>query len=396
MAPKTPQTDWLTGNPTKVQLWAVLWIASAGMQIFGLQPILLGALYGEGRVNFDELAMIATAELIMVALGSVIAGFLISTTHLRAKTALLLVVLGALNYSVSLATTPGELLLFRSLAGLVEGGMVAITVELIARSRHPERLGGMFIGLQTFAQLILAAFIALFIIPELGSNGGFLVLAAVCVLSLAAAPLVPAEYGKLVKPSSGKEGVYTLKSALALLVIFTFFLFIGAIWAFLEPLGVGSGIDVRTIGVLVSASLAVQLAGAICATWLERSIDYRISIVACTFLAIAACLALATQPGLVVFSAAALSVAFIWMFVTPYQIGLTIAADSSRNTALLLPAAQLLGAALGPVAASLLIVGDDASLVPWFAVGALLVSLTLLVFLVVYSRASAIPEGNLS
>jgi MFS family permease len=396
MALQKAHTDWLTGNPTKVEQWAALWIGSAGMQIFGLQPILLGALYAEKRVNFDELALIATAELIMVALGSVIAGFLFPTTHLRARSALLLVLLGALNYAVILAAAPGELLLVRSLAGLVEGAMVAISVELIARSCRPERLGGMFIGLQTFAQCILAALIAVFVVPEFGSNGGFLVLAAVCVLSLAIAPLVPAEYGKLIRPVAGKEGIYTLKSALALLAIFTFFLFIGAIWAFLEPLGVGSGIDVQTIGLLVSASLAVQVSGAICATWLERSIDCRISIVACTLLAIAACLALATDPGLTTFSAAALSIAFIWMFITPYQIGLAIAADPSRSTALLLPAAQLLGAALGPIAASLLIVGDDASLVPWFAVGALLSSLTLLMLLIVYSRGSAITQGKLS
>ncbi len=383
-------SDWLVGNPTRIQQWAALWIGSAGLQILGLQPILLGALYSEKRVNFDELALIATAEFITIALGSVIAGMLISTRHLRVKSAVLLAALAVLDFAVSYATTPNELLLVRSLAGLVEGGTVAISIELIARSRHAERLGGFFISLQTLAQCILAAILALWVVPAMGSSGGFHVLAIVCLGSLAISALVPGEYGELPKQPSNMDGVFSVRAILALLVIFTFFLFIGSLWAFLEPLGALYAIDAQTVGLLVSASLAFQVLGAVCATWIDRHLDYRLSIILCVLAAIAASAILADHPSISMFWAAALVIAFLWMFITPYQIGLAVAADSSRSTALLIPAAQILGAALGPLAASVFITNDNVGIVPWFGMGALLCSLGLFGMFLMFSRRRAI------
>lgn len=389
-SPPSRSSDWLVGNPTRVQQWAALWIGSAGLQILGLQPILLGALYSEKRVNFDELALIATAEFITIALGSVIAGMLVSTRHLRAKSALLLAALAVLDFAVSYATTPNELLLVRALAGLVEGGTVAISIELIARSRHAERIGGFFISLQTLAQCILAALLALWAVPAMGANGGFHVLAIVCVASIAAALLVPGHYADLPKQPSNMDGVLSVRAMLALLVIFTFFLFIGSLWAFLEPLGALYGIDARTVGLLVSASLAFQVLGAVCATWIDRHLDYRLSIILCVLIAISASAVLAAHPSLPVFWAAALVIAFLWMFITPYQIALAVAADSSRSTALLIPAAQILGAALGPLAASMFITNDNVGIVPWFGMGALLCSMALFGLFLLFSRRRAI------
>src|SRR5947207_163185 len=65
--------DWLVGNPTGPQLASALWIGSVGLLILGLQPVLLGALYTEGHVTGDELALVATAEMIAIAIGSGVA-----------------------------------------------------------------------------------------------------------------------------------------------------------------------------------------------------------------------------------------------------------------------------------------------------------------------------------
>ncbi|MBA8880655.1 MFS transporter [Phyllobacterium myrsinacearum] len=383
-------SDWLVGNPTRVQQWAALWIGSAGLQILGLQPILLGALYSEKRVNFDELAMIATAEFITIALGSVIAGMLLSTRHLRTKSAVLLAALAVLNYAVSYATTPNELLILRSVAGLLEGGTVAISIELIARSHHAERLGGFFILLQTLAQCLLAALLALWVVPAMGSSGGFHVLAAVFALSLIVAYFVPSEYGDLPKQPSNMDGVLTVRAILALLALFTFWLFIGALWAFLEPLGARYGIEARSVGLLVSTGLAFQVLGVLCATWIDRRLDYRLAIVACSLVAMSAAAILAANPSLQMFWIAVLAITFVWMFIAPYHIGLAVAADSSRSSALLVPAAQILGAAMGPIAASLFITNDDVGIVPVFGMGALLCSLALFGTFLLFSRRRAI------
>jgi MFS transporter, DHA1 family, inner membrane transport protein len=81
---------WLVGSFSARQSIAALWIGSIGLLILGLQPILLGAMFTEGRVTLDELAVIATAEIVMIALGSAIAGSFFSTRRLATKSVLFL------------------------------------------------------------------------------------------------------------------------------------------------------------------------------------------------------------------------------------------------------------------------------------------------------------------
>jgi MFS family permease len=383
--------DWLVGNPSGIQVAAALWIGSVGLLILGLQPVLLGALFDEHRINLDELGLIATAEIIAIGVGSAVATMLFSTRHLRVKCSILLLALAALNAAMSSAETPNAILLVRTLAGVVEGGMVAVSIELIARSRHAERMGGVFVALQTLAQCALVFGLGKWVIHATdagatGANAGFLVLAVVSLMSVAAALLGPAEYGELPKQKGRMDGVLTLRSILALLGIFAFFMFVGAIWAFLEPLGGKNGIDSRTVAFMVSASLAAQVLGALAATWLQAHIGYRAAIPACSLLGLAASIVLGIHPSLTQFWAAVLVIGVIWMFVIPFMIGQTIDADSSRSTALLIPAAQLCGAALGPLAASTLVVGDDARAVPMFSIGAVIASLMLFGLFLIATR----------
>src|SRR5262249_38165656 len=145
----------------------------------------------------------------------------------------------------------------RALAGVIEGSMVAVSIELIARSRHAERLSGFFLAMQALAQGLLALGLAWWVVPGRGANGGFLSLGIICLVPIGVALLVPTEYGEMPKPSASLDGVLTVRSILALLMIFLFFMFVVAIWTFLEPLGGTVGIDAQTVGVLVSLGLFV-------------------------------------------------------------------------------------------------------------------------------------------
>ncbi|QKC97498.1 MFS transporter [Mesorhizobium sp. NZP2298] len=381
----TGSGDWLVGNPTGGQLASALWIGSVGLLILGMQPVLLGALYTERHVSGDELALVATAELIAIAIGSAIVATLLSARNMRWKSAALLLLLALANVGTAYAAGAYMLMAARAVAGLAEGGLVAVATELIARSRRAERIGGYFVTMQTLAQCPLALLLALYVIPAAGSAGGFLVLAVVCILSLMVAFTVPADYADLPKDEN-LANVLTVPSITALLCVFCYFMFFGSIWAFLEPIGAQFGIDGRTVGLIVSASLAMQVLGAMTATVFEARIDYRLVIAAIGTVALVASLILASGPDLAIFWVAALVMGFILLFIVPYQIRLTITADETRTAVLLVPAAQLLGLAIGPVAASLLIDGKDFRPVPEFAVGSALASVLLLGLFVVVSR----------
>jgi DHA1 family inner membrane transport protein len=387
-------SDWLVGRPSGVQVWAALWIGSVGLLILGLQPLLLGALLDERRVDLDQLGLIATAEIIAIGLGSALATTIFST-RLRLKSAILVLALAALDYAVALATSPNALLIVRTLAGAVEGCMVAVSIELIARSRRAERLTGFFVALQTLAQCVLAFGLGKWVIHSppatdgLGANAGFIALGIVSAASLAPALLVPAEYGAIPKQGGSMDGVLTIRAILALLSVLTFFMCIGAIWAFLEPLGARHGIDAQTIAFMVSANLGVQVLGALAATWLQERISYRPVVLVCGLVAIAATAIVEVGISLPMFWLAVLAIGFVWLFVIPFQVGQTVAADSSRSAALLAPAAIFCGVALGPLVASAFVTGDDASAVPLFAICAVVVSLALFGLFLAALRRSA-------
>lgn len=378
--------DWLVGNPTGLQLASALWIGSVGLLILGLQPVLLGALYTEGHVTGDELALVATAEMIAIAIGSAVVAMLLPARNMRWKSTVLLVLLALANFWTAYATNPTALIGARTLAGLAEGGLVAVATELIARSRRAERIGGYFVTLQTLAQCALALLLALYAVPAAGSAGGFIALGVVCLLSLVVAWAVADDYADLPKEEHFAN-VLTVPAITALLSIFCYFMFFGAVWAFLEPIGAQFGIDGRTVGLMVSASLAAQVVGAMTATAFEARIDYRFAIIVIGAIAVVCSALLASGPGLTLFWAVALVMGFILLFIVPYQIRLAITADETRNAALLVPAAQLFGLAIGPIAASLLIEGQNFRPVPLFAAGTAFASVALLgVFLVARGR----------
>ncbi|TIU23706.1 MAG: MFS transporter, partial [Mesorhizobium sp.] len=188
---------------------------------------------------------------------------------------------------------------------------------------------------------------------------------------------VPDDYADLPKEEHFAN-VLTIPAITALLSIFCYFMFFGAVWAFLEPLGAEFGIDGRTVGLMVSASLAAQVVGAMTATVFEAHIDYRLAITVIGAVAAVSSALLASGPGLLVFWAVALVMGFILLFIVPYQIRLAITADETRTAVLLVPAAQLFGLAIGPIAASLLIDGDNFRPVPEFAAATALASVALL------------------
>lgn len=386
-APMGVENERVIATFSAYQLPSALAIGSTGTFILGLQPVLLGALLSENRVSYDGLALMATVEMLAIGVGSALLAFLFSARHMRVKAVVLLLGTSIGHYLTAGAEGATTLTIIRGITGLLEGGLIAIAVELIARSATPGRHGGWFVIGQTLAQSILAAILALLVVPKLGSAGGFQLLALASLVPLLAVPMLRNDYGHLPKPLGTANGpTGWTKPTLALLVIFALYLFIGAIWAFLEPIGGQYGIDAATVGIIVSVSLLVQVFGAMSATFLEPYLRFPLVIGSAAIVAVLISLGFASGPSAPLFWTLSLATGFIWLFVVPWQIAMAVEADPGRRTALLVPAAQLFGAAIGPAGAASFIADGNFQPVSLFAGLCALVSLILLIGLVLVSR----------
>lgn len=348
---------------------AVLAVGTAGVLIPGLQPQLLGALAHEGRVSAAELGIVATVELLAMGIAAGGAGFVLPLTLLRAIAAVALLAAAALDW-LTPAATGSALIGVRAAAGLAEGVLVWIAIGLIIRMASPERWSGLYLMVQTLAQFGVASLLGLVVIPAAGARGGFEVLAVATALALAALPWLPRAYAPL--DGGDATGRPPPRGLLALAGVVLYLGFVVAVWVYVEPLGLQRGIAPATIAVVAPLSLAMQVIGAGLATVVAGRLPALpvVGAVAAANLALLAVMATTTSPPL--FVAATAVFGLLWLFAMPFHIPLVVAADPSRRAAALIGGAQLVGASLGPLAASALVSEHDVTPVLSFGAAALL------------------------
>jgi predicted MFS family arabinose efflux permease len=154
---------------------------------------------------------------------------------------------------------------------------------------------------------------------------------------------------------------------------------IGALWAYLDPLGRNIGLTGPQVGILISAVLLLQVIGGSTAAGVVRKLPAPAILLATSLLLAGVTAALHTQPPALLFCALCGLFGFVWLFRMPFQVSLAFSADPAGRVAVLVPALQLLGSAFGPLLASLLIVtDDDAHSVPLVCAGFEVIALCLL------------------
>lgn len=349
---------WIGDAPRVGQSAAVMLVGIVGVMIAGLQPQLLGALEQEGRLQAAQLGHAATAELLAMGLAAGLAGALLKPRRLR----LIGLIAGLALAVIDVLTTrlSGEAItVARAAAGVPSGTMIWITLSLIARAPRPERWSGAYLTLQTLAQFLLATVLTAFVIGRTGANGGWLALAGVSAAAGLVALAAPAQLGPLPRPEGG-GGLPPARGFVALAACFLFLAFIVGVWVYAEPLSKQAGHPPSVVGTAVSLSLAFQVAGGAAATVLAGRLRWFPTLLVCTLLDLALLAAFASLPAPVMFLAASAAFGFIWLFLMPFLVPMTIEADPSRRAAVLLGGAQLLGGSLGPLMASLVVSDTDA------------------------------------
>ncbi|WP_233871235.1 MFS transporter [Paraburkholderia adhaesiva] len=348
-----------------VQVSAALAIGTIALLMIGIQPILLGELVDAKRVTLEGVGLVAMGEIVTLGLGVALGDLLVPVRWLRRVA----IVAGLSSAAFDLLTThasgDGPMLTVRACAGLAEGLLVWGTTGVVVRSANPTRVAAIFFVVQTLAQALVGAVLANLVIPRAGWQGGFETLAGLSLLTCGLAFVQPATLPPL---ASGSTGDFRWFPAL-LLPLFVAFLqlaAVGAFWAYMEPLGKVAGLDGRSSQTLISGVLAAQVLGGTAASLLARRVGARPVLFCASLIFIAALTTVHWMSAghALTFGVASLLFGFVWLFALPFHVALAFQADPSGRLASLVPAAQLIGSAFGPLAASLLVQGDNATAVP--------------------------------
>ena len=352
------------------QVVAALAIGTIAVLMVGIQPIVLGELVEAHQVSLEGVGIVAMAEIILLGLGVVLGDALLPVGQLRWITLGAALAAAGLDVLTLRLTGDGAMTAVRAAAGLAEGVLVWGTTGVIVRTANPARLGGIFFVLQTLAQALLGVVLANAIIPRWGWQGGFMALGVLALSCCLLAFVQPARLAPLAPPAvSGFR--WSARTVQPLAVAFLQLATLGSFWAYLEPLGKAVGFDARGAQTLIAAVLATQVVAGSVATFAVRRLPVVPTLVACSLVLAAVTATVHQLPGgsMRDFTLACLLFGFVWLFMLPFHIGLAFRADASGRLASLVPAAQLLGSAFGPLMASFIVEGDNASAVPLLSAG---------------------------
>ena len=335
---------------TPVEAAATITVGVISLILAGVQALLLGALVDEHRLTAPDIGLSATLEALSMGGTTAIIGFVLQPKRLRLICVAAALVLAVLDFATAQTSGTGVLVV-RAIAGLPEGVLFWITIAMIARTLTPERWAGVFITMITLAQFGGSAVTGAFILPHFGASGGFVFMAALCLLAVPVGLFLPHEYGPL-PDAGGQSFPLPFRGWVSLAAILMLTASAGAVGIYLVPLAHQAGHDLGVASLSNALSLAAQVAGGALAVSVAGRVKYFPVLVFGSVVSIIAYLVYAFHSPAMLFVGATTFLGFIGVFTNPFFVPMTIDADPSRRTAVQNGAVQILGGALGPLLAS--------------------------------------------
>jgi predicted MFS family arabinose efflux permease len=349
-----------------------------GPMFFLLMPIYVGALVDHMQLSESQAGLLASLELLGSCIASVIATTWVRRLDWRvvALSAAIVLIVGNI-LSVLFSTGIAPLMALRVLTGFASGCLVSLACAGLGDTRLPDRN----FAYGVVAQLLVSG--ALFIIlpscvGALGVSAIYGLFALCGVIAFVGALLVP-RCGAQHEPTAALKSTKHWRPLWGLAGGTAFFVANTAVWAYIERIGVASGLEGDFIGLVLGVGVFASVLGPLAAAWIGDRIN-RFWVMAVALAGELACL-LFLKVGMsgLTFALIVLLYQVFWNLWVPYQMGLVAAVDTTGRFTVLIPLFQAAGIALGPALAAVYL--ESAGYIVVNAIGAGFAVLALLLFI---------------
>jgi len=345
--------------------------------VYGVLPLLVGATVDLLGFTARQAGFIGGADMLGATVSALLVSLIVPRGHWRLLIICGIAVVTLADVLSGLTRQFPALLLMRILAGLGAGVVLTIATVSIAETRHPDRVYG-------FGQAGIVAYgsPALYLMPSMlsafGLRGVFWLLA---VLTTFTAPLIRymPDRPRLPEPSKTLTSAMRIpaRSVIGLAAVLTYFMAQGAVWAYLDRVGMAHRLAPSSVGIALSLSAIAGLLGALLASWMDvRHGRLQPLIFAAVGTAIAL-LVLNESATLAAFVAMTALFNFCWNVSVPYQFGVLAEIDPSRRTVALAGVVANAGLAAGPMVAAALLSERSVPNVSWIGISFTALSLAL-------------------
>ena len=367
---------------------AAIAIGVVSLLLAGVLSVLLGSLADEHRLSAQGIGLAAMLEALVMGATTGLCAMALKPARLKLIGVVASLVLAAANLSM-LGVHDTGVFVVRGLAGVPEGVLLWITIGMIARTQTPERWAGVLFTALTLAQFITSAAFTAWVVPVFRANGGFAVIAATCLVGVVAAAYLPSHYAPL--PDGADSGPPPIRGWIALAATLIFVAAAAAVGIYIQPLAEQAGLSPGVARFAVTCSLAAQVLGGALATMAAGRIGYFLVFVVSTIASIGVFVVYGIASPAWLFVAATAFGGLVNIFLTPFLVPMTIEADPSRRAAVQSGAAQLFGAALGPLLASVVVSDRDIHGALYLGAGLLFTGLAIIAGLHFTARRTTQP-----
>ena len=348
-------------KPSAIIAAVILGFAGTGVAM-GL-PLLVGSMADSLGFSEKELGWLASSDMGGLLIGSVLTSLLVAKTNRRtlAASGLLLVILA--NYFSTQSPELIPLMLSRLCAGIGAGICYSTCTASLAGSYNSARTFSILL----FVLVVMNAFI-FYIFPIIdgkwGVNGIFMFYLLEAIPILLVLPLLP----RYCAEETDHSGVVTEEDAsitqskipdilprLCLLAVFSFYLLVGAYWAFIERAGVSADLSSGFISSTLTWGQIFSLSGTVTALWLARRYGQSKPLLFAFMVMIVTMLILAARVDAATFIFSIFSFSFFWIFIDVFQLGTLSNIDHSGRYAAMVPACQGAAQAIAPTMAGILL-----------------------------------------
>jgi predicted MFS family arabinose efflux permease len=361
-----------------------------------LAPILLPAQLGAMALGYNlspgQLSLLVSVELGVYVLSTIFCSTLSLSDYRRWLPVGCLTVIAA-NLALAFFAPQLPFLPARAVAGLGAGFGFGYALKMCALSQKPAQNFGiltgsmavlMIAGVQGMAQLTAAQTATGVTEAEGARNVATIIFVVYAAMAAFAAVIFlfnrPASVKLGDTAIAGARGLLGPLAILGLTALLIMFMGQGAVWAFLQTLGVSHGYAVGDVANAMSVFAIMGIVGSFSVALLPKALPTSSAIGLAFVILLAGLFALYAPASISWYVAGSGICGFFWSFAMPQVLGLLARIDPTGRASILGGSMASTGAALGPLAAGALIHGANYQPVGWMVAGFCLFSLACLWF----------------
>ncbi len=371
----TTTTPEVTDLDNLRSLVAANYLGTIGALTIVILPGIVGVIAESLQLDPGQVGIVMSADIVTMALAMGVTAFLIHKWNWRVMAVIGLAILLLGTVASIGADSYKSMILARFIAGIGEGIAVSVAFAIFGGTRNPDREFGVYLVV-----ILSVAATFLYFIPMILVMGGkswvFAVIAVIIVINFFFVTWLPVSHGEH-HPASGPDiqPLPYLLVALGLATVFFYFMAQGEAWAFMERIAASAGLSGETIGAGLALSNIGGIAGALIAALVNIRFGRALPIIISAVISIAGLLVLLGEINGLRFGLATLLYLFAWNLTQPYFSGIMAELDPKGRVVVMMGAVQTAGLGLGPGIVGSMIRGEDFSVVSYFGIGLILLSL---------------------